>query len=273
MKKTFLSFLVFVSMGAFSQEMSYYSQKHENTNISEEEAKILFKSMNKNTGKNSQCYNRAMSWSYDFFTKKGIVHEKVLLYYTNKYRNELSKKWGFHIAPVVTVEGERYAFDPEFLKKPYKMNDWIKSFIHPGERILEARRQALKSEKKNYLTKIRSLDKSSVFYESKANKYRASIKKIEDEMNYLGVNETERAFIECKLIDNVTYWDEHPYEGWCFYQVIPMYYWGPPQLRTLDQTGTEQFEFNSREVWDARAQAYPDYKDIWKKEWEEYKGR
>src|SRR5690606_25656545 len=138
MKKLISSLIAFISLSAFANNlMTPINQEFQVTNLeSLNQAVKLFNEMKTKTTRFSQCYNRAMVWSYDMFADHGIVSEKVLIYYTNKYRKEIDRKWGFHIAPLVTVQGEQYAMDREFHKKPYKIKDWVKWFVGYGEQKL-----------------------------------------------------------------------------------------------------------------------------------------
>lgn len=268
MKKLISTIIAFVSLSAFAQEMSYYSQDYSVTNVeSVSKAVQIFNKMKTKTTRSSQCYNRAMAWSYDMFKDYGIKHEKVLIYYTNKYRDELDRKWGFHIAPLITVNGEKYAMDREFHKEPFKLNDWVKWFVGHGEGKLKAKRDKLVYKKQKAQSKIDRLDPSSSYYYADLRRYQEDIAEINNEMAFLNVTDEGEVSINCKKIEQVTYWDENPKDGWCFYQVIPMYYWGPPQLREMDR-GVLETSFNMDDVWDARAQAFKDYKDQWKREYD-----
>lgn len=75
-----------------------------------------------------QCFNRAHIWSKQMFDNNRIHSMKILIYYTKKYRKEVSKKWWFHIAPMVSINGELYVMDREFTRKPITADEWESIF-------------------------------------------------------------------------------------------------------------------------------------------------
>ena len=68
-----------------------------------EKATEIFKSLNGDTKGFSQCFNRAHIWAKQMNQNHGVDSMKILIYYTKKYRTEVSKRWWFHIAPMVDV--------------------------------------------------------------------------------------------------------------------------------------------------------------------------
>ena len=56
--------------------------------------------------------------------KAGFVFKLSL----KKYRKEVSKKWWFHIAPMVDVNGEYFVMDREFTRKPITDKNWEQIF-------------------------------------------------------------------------------------------------------------------------------------------------
>lgn len=89
-----------------------------------EEVTKMFGELRERTKWFSQCFNRAHIWAKQMHQDHGVKSQKILIYYTKKYRREVSKKWWFHIAPVVTVKGEKYVMDKEFTRKPTLAKDW-----------------------------------------------------------------------------------------------------------------------------------------------------
>lgn len=94
-----------------------------------EKATEIFKSLNGRTKGFSQCFNRAHIWAKQMNQNYGVDSMKILIYYTKKYRKEVSKKWWFHIAPMVDVNGQFYVMDREFARKPITDANWEKIFI------------------------------------------------------------------------------------------------------------------------------------------------
>jgi hypothetical protein len=93
-----------------------------------EKANEIFKSLNGKTKRWSQCFNRAHVWSKQMYDKYGVNSMKILIYYTKKYRKEVSKKWWFHIAPMIDVNGEYYVMDREFTRAPITAKKWESIF-------------------------------------------------------------------------------------------------------------------------------------------------
>lgn len=90
--------------------------------------KDMFKSLKKRTKWFSQCYNRAHIWARQMHKDYGVKSQKILIYYTKKYRREVDKKWWFHIAPMVSVQGEKYVLDKEFTSAPVTDQEWEEIF-------------------------------------------------------------------------------------------------------------------------------------------------
>lgn len=95
-------------------------------NLTKEE---LFTSMDRdfiNLGQ-SICANRAMMWLYDFKKSHDINGAKVFLFYTAK----TSKKWWYHVAPVINEKGSLFVMDagfPGFIDSPLSVDGWLTKF-------------------------------------------------------------------------------------------------------------------------------------------------
>lgn len=53
--------------------------------------------------KESQCYNRAHIWSYEWFIKFGINSNKTWLFFTRRYIRKFKFDWWFHVSPSIRV--------------------------------------------------------------------------------------------------------------------------------------------------------------------------
>lgn len=93
-----------------------------------EKATEIFKGLITKTKMFSQCFNRAHIWAKQMYDNHNVDSMKILIYYTKKYRKEVSKKWWFHIAPMVDVNGQYYVMDREFTRKPVTDVEWEKIF-------------------------------------------------------------------------------------------------------------------------------------------------
>jgi len=77
----------------------------------------------------SQCYKRAHMWAYDMWSDQKIMSEKIFIFYTRRYIDLEEFDWWFHVAPMVTVSGEKYVMDGTFMTKPIPLNEWKDYFI------------------------------------------------------------------------------------------------------------------------------------------------
>lgn len=93
-----------------------------------EVAQKIFSSLNNSTKMFSQCFNRAHVWAKQMYDNFQVDSMKILIYYTKRYRREVSKKWWFHIAPMIDVNGQYYVMDREFTRKPVTDASWESIF-------------------------------------------------------------------------------------------------------------------------------------------------
>lgn len=129
--KTFIAALaLLISLTSFANvDVPHFNWSIEDVaqkNLSKEE---LFKNMDRdfiNLGQ-SICANRAMMWLYDFKKSHDINGAKVFLFYTAK----TSKKWWYHVAPVINEKSELFVMDagfPGFIDSPMKVDAWLSKF-------------------------------------------------------------------------------------------------------------------------------------------------
>ena len=53
--------------------------------------------------KESQCFNRAMVWTYEWWRRHSLKSNKILIYFTRSFIRRYDFDWWFHIAPYVHV--------------------------------------------------------------------------------------------------------------------------------------------------------------------------
>lgn len=95
-----------------------------------ENATTLFNDMlNDGDKRRSQCFKRAHMWSFDMWSKLGVSSEKIFIFYTKRYSILEDFEWWFHVAPMVTVNGEQYVMDGTFMTKPITIEEWKNYFI------------------------------------------------------------------------------------------------------------------------------------------------
>lgn len=77
----------------------------------------------------TECFNRALIWNRQMDKEYGVKSEKIFIFYTRKFRSAYPRwKWWFHVAPLVTVNGEKTVMDKEFAATPLSTEDWEKKF-------------------------------------------------------------------------------------------------------------------------------------------------
>jgi hypothetical protein len=103
---------------------------YEATNIeSMELVEQMFKTLKDGTKWwNNQCFNRAYIWAKQMYNSNEIRSKKIFIFYTKKYRREINKKWWFHVAPMVEVNGEDIVLDKEFMRTPVTRQVWLTKF-------------------------------------------------------------------------------------------------------------------------------------------------
>ena len=91
-----------------------------------------FKESRKNN-KESQCFNRAHVWSYEWLVKHKFKSSKVFLFFTRKFIREHQFTWWFHVAPSVHVvignQIKERVMDMKYTSQPSSVGEWVKHFI------------------------------------------------------------------------------------------------------------------------------------------------
>jgi hypothetical protein len=253
-----------LTMAAATEPLSPL-KNYTSSNLRESDAVDVFKKMQSyETKAMSQCYNRAHIWSHEIFELFGFSSKKVLIYYTNKYRKELYDQWGYHIAPVFTVEDQELVFDPTFIEKPITITDWSEKFVEFGRQRLEQKRLELRDNLASAKRKLANLKPNDLFASDRKISLQDKIAKYTKEMKFLQINEKDEAKIKCKPITHIQEFDDHHEEEYCYLQVVSMYYKDPPQLRNLNYEGVERTEFNVTDLESARREAFVGWRSIWK---------
>lgn len=84
--------------------------------------------------KDSQCFNRAMVWTYEWYRKHSLKSNKLLIYFTRTYIRRYNFEWWFHIAPYVHImhEGKvvERVLDVKYTSKPHEFVKWANIFLH-----------------------------------------------------------------------------------------------------------------------------------------------
>lgn len=99
---------------------------------SPEEAQAIFLSARTNH-KDSQCYNRAHVWAYDWRIKNRLFTSKVWLFFTRKYIRKYNFDWWFHVSPYFLIQEDgrikEWIADVKYAKSPIKLKQWTDIFL------------------------------------------------------------------------------------------------------------------------------------------------
>ncbi len=83
--------------------------------------------------KESQCFNRAMVWTYEWWRNHSLKSNKVLIYFTRNYIRRYNFEWWFHIAPYAHImeNGKivERVLDVKYTNGPKKFQEWANIFL------------------------------------------------------------------------------------------------------------------------------------------------
>lgn len=83
--------------------------------------------------KESQCFNRAMVWSYEWYRKHSVRSNKMFIYFTRTYIRRYNFEWWFHVAPLVHVSENgkvvEKMMDRKYSSGPLDVNKWSNLFM------------------------------------------------------------------------------------------------------------------------------------------------
>lgn len=100
-------------------------------------ANQLFQSARRNFNQNSQCYDRAHIWAYEWRINNNLYTSKAWVFFTQKYIRNYKFEWWFHVAPLIHVaienEVKERVMDIKYSKRPEKLNNWTNNFIRNNE--------------------------------------------------------------------------------------------------------------------------------------------
>ena len=133
-----------------------------------DKAQEIFDSLNAKTRRRSQCFNRAHIWSKDMWDNHRIKSMKIFIFYTKKFREEVSDKWWFHVAPMINVNGKLMVMDREFTKTPKTAEQWEKIFTkkmkNPDYRCIKMDNISTYYENNNYYNEFCNIEYSSMYH-------------------------------------------------------------------------------------------------------------
>ena len=95
-------------------------------------AKKYFKEARYNP-KDSQCFNRAQIWSYEWWKNHSLRSNKILIYFTRTYIRRYNFEWWFHIAPLINIMDNgkvvERVMDIKYTRGPVEITRWSNIFM------------------------------------------------------------------------------------------------------------------------------------------------
>lgn len=97
-------------------------------------AKSYFKTARRTHKEETQCFNRAMIWTYEWWKKHSLKSNKLLVFFTRNYIRRYNFEWWFHIAPYVHIlhEGKvvERVMDVKYSSGPRTFREWTNIFMN-----------------------------------------------------------------------------------------------------------------------------------------------
>lgn len=98
-----------------------------------DQARSFFYDARSNAKQESQCFNRAHVWSYEWRTKRNLYSSKAWLFFTRKFIRKYKFEWWFHVAPMVHVvidnQVKERVMDIKYARGPLKLKQWTDIFM------------------------------------------------------------------------------------------------------------------------------------------------
>lgn len=83
--------------------------------------------------KESQCFNRAHIWSYEWFIDHALNSNKTWIFFTRRYIRKFKFKWWFHVSPSVRVMENGFpnekVMDVKYARGPLSIKRWTDIFM------------------------------------------------------------------------------------------------------------------------------------------------
>ena len=159
---------------------------------------------------------------------------------------ENNKTWDYHVAPLLDVEGQLTVFDKTLqleyqMSHPYTAEDsvdpsyrfrlntqmstpeqWLDALSYRGEMLYQIKRKLIE----RYLEKVSEDSRPRRREIEKARELRA-------EYIAMGMDRNPTIDIKCEEVTSMAELDAKQDKGWCYYSIVPMYYWNEIDLRNL----------------------------------------
>jgi Glutaminase len=85
------------------------------------------------TKEETQCFNRAMIWTFEWWKNHSLKSNKILIFFTRNYIRRYNFEWWFHIAPYLHVMDNgkvvERAMDLKYTSRPLTFKQWTDVFM------------------------------------------------------------------------------------------------------------------------------------------------
>ena len=113
-------------------EENFIQQYVPTTIASMDVAKKYFREARYNP-KESQCFNRALIWVYEWWKGHSLRSNKLFIYFTRTYIRRYNFEWWFHVAPLVHVMDNgrvvERMMDVKYSRGPLEIGKWTNLFM------------------------------------------------------------------------------------------------------------------------------------------------
>jgi hypothetical protein len=96
-------------------------------------ARAFFYEARTDAREESQCFNRAHVWAYEWRKTKNLYSSKTWIFFTRKFIRKYKFEWWFHVAPTVhvVIDGEvkERIMDIKYARGPLSLKNWTNIFM------------------------------------------------------------------------------------------------------------------------------------------------
>lgn len=97
-------------------------------------AKEYHRSGRRTVKEETQCFNRAMVWTYEWWKNHSLKSMKILIFFTRNYIRRYNFEWWFHIAPYLHIKQDdgsvkEFAMDLKYTSRPLPFREWTNIFM------------------------------------------------------------------------------------------------------------------------------------------------
>lgn len=182
---------------------------------------------------------------FNLFGKWSKPHKK---YGLTRLEGNLMKNnivWDYHVAPMAIVEGQEVVLDrtltlPYDIEMPYNHEadfsqtarmatptEWVEALTVRGEQLWRIRGKIIEHEMQEAREDMRSRN------EQKRERATAKYARLQAEYRAAEYDIKDNIDIKCEKIESMVEVDANHDNAWCFYSVVPMYYYNEIDLRNL----------------------------------------